>query len=78
MICTHQQGESMVIQSNSEQAEAARSCGDRYCCLGYIPGTWTWEIQLLTNDRYEADYWWETQPKMARVYYSSGKIRNAR
>lgn len=71
-----------LIQSNTEQENAAMACGTVYCCLAHCPATrdkpWTWKVALTTNDQYTADEWWRQQPKLARVYYSSGAIRNAK
>jgi hypothetical protein len=59
-----------------EQKEAAKSCGKTFCCLARKPGTW--EVALATDDVDSADSWWEQQTGSARVFYSSGAIRNAK
>jgi len=66
----------MKIESIKEQQQAARECGKAYCCLRWREGQW--RICYVTDDQSAADRWWQMHPAPARVYYSSGAIRNAK
>jgi hypothetical protein len=72
-----------VIQSNPEQEAAARQYdSDSLVCMSYKKETatepWTWVVEMVVDTLREADKWWEEQPGMARVYYGTGAIRNAK
>lgn len=73
-----------IIQSNPEQSKAA-SVGiddESVVAMSYLPAKgdfpWTWKVEFITDDWRAADKWWEAQTGLARVYYGTGAIRNAK
>ena len=73
----------MLIQSNEEQKQTTDNvCDDSFVCLRYIPATkendWTWKVVMIVDDVRLADEWWEKETGLARVYYGTGYIRNAK
>lgn len=70
--------EKVLLRNHQDKDDYAKIVYEKslICVLPHKDG---WFVQMVVDDYFEADEWWEKQTGNARIYYGqSGSIRHAK